>query len=344
MARLITAGFETGSVETNGAVDIYVGVVNTVSRTGNYSLHLWAGGQWAYNLGADYDELYGRVAFRSTQDSVNYDKHLMEFWAVDTSYPQLSIVLDGGTQQLRAYGYGEPEGNPAIQTVAPLLQSGSALINGGRWYVIEFHVIFSAGTIVTKVDGVTDISYTGAGMGAGPCRIFKLRGGNGMTNDSYVDDVAVNSPDGPYQNTWPGLGGIFFLKANAEGDVQQWTPSQGPVHYEMVNEAPANTTDWVQALGTALELFNVEDPPEYITNINLVVPLFNVALAESGNNLIQDVVRQGTVDYYGAPQPVVTIHPDYAPYVGTTYYVQPNGSGAWGTAEVAALQTGVYVP
>lgn len=336
MARLATVGFETGGLETNSYATVLLTTVTAAqARTGSYSLRLVTNlGRWLYNLGSDISELFGRIAVRIPANSITTDMA----WSFLNSdgQPVGYLIFDGGTQ---TFGFSV---NGSV-----VLARGNTVISGDRWYVLEFRFKLNAsGVFALKVDAVTDFSYSGSITGS--VRTVALQGPTSLGDVSvYVDDIAFNDTTGSFENTYPGLGGIFFLKANGDGHATEFTPSAGSDHYALVDDVPANTTDWVQALDAdKQELFAIENTPEYVTQINVVQPVFQAAVAVSGSNELRDLVYDGSADYPGdTTQTVVSIAPDYVFYRGKVYYEQPDGtSGAFDAAALDALQMGFEIP
>lgn len=345
MARLLTAGFETGSIqELNGAV-YQASVTADQARTGNYALELNTGplnlvrGYVTHTLGADYTELYFRFALRFSSGA-----------AVDANSDILILRDSNGDEQVTLrYSWGTQTLD--LYQSAALVQAGTVTIRSEQWYVIQVHVVIdNSGSFTTKVNNVTDLSFSGdtQATSIASVRSFMMRGGAGTTGyeNIYIDDIAVNDTAGSYQNSWPGLGGIFMLKPNADGAVADFTPSAGSDHYALVDDVPANTTDWVQGDTTpgSMELFAVEATPAYVTAIDLLEVIWQAAVVESGSNELKGVVRQGSTNYADASgQTILSIEPDYVLFKSDVYYVQPADSSAWDATAVDAVQVGVEI-
>ncbi len=347
MARLLTAGFETGSQqEMNGATGVLTSASATTARTGSYSLKVHGGpivgatGYQSHVFDANVAELYFRFALHLDANGI-------------AGYPELRFLDENGDTQLTLYFNGATQTFKLYrgsQATGVLLASGTLVIRAATWYVLQGHLKIdnAAGEFELKINNVTDFAVSSADTQAtavASVRTLYFFGPVGPSSaEMYIDDVAVNDTAGSFQNTWIGLGGVYLLKPASEGATQDWTPSAGTIHWSLVDEVPAGTADWVQC-GTAggeTELFGIETPPSYVASIDCVNVIYQVAVVESGSQALQDVVRQGTVDYPGGGTvTVVTVAPTYMLYQGTTLYEQPNGSGAWGTTEVAAIQIGV---
>ena len=340
MGRLFTTGFETGVREWNSSYGNLEWTTDYV-RTGTRALNMvggYAAAYWSHAFDASETHLYfrfairwdnyagvsGQAGFLTLYDHNNQAQLIFDFSAGD----QVIVVKDGaGTE----------------------LQTGFLTMEIDAWYMVEIYMHCDAsGTVTVKINNTTDFTYSGDTdyRGTTTLRRFQFYGGGqaGVSKGFYLDDLAVNDDAGSYQTTYAGLGGVYYLKPDGEGATTTWTPSSGTVHYEMVDEQVRNTTDWIQAVDTGeIDLFELEDSPSYVNTINLVQVLYSAGVTESGYNLLMDVVRQGTVNYPNGTATVVTLTPTYLMYRGTAYYVQPNGSGAWGTVEIDALQAGVEI-
>lgn len=347
MARLIMAGWETGSLqELNGANNGLATVSSTKARTGTYSLRVLGGailgatGYQTHVFAATETEFFFRLAVNLDADALPDGNWHLQFLDVDGD-PQLTLRFIGSSQTFKLYR-GAYDGT--------LLASGTLVLRADIWYVLEGHVVIhdSTGEFTLKVNSVTDISISSADTKAtsnAGVRSFKILGPWGANSKyMYVDDVAFNDTSGSYQNTWIGLGGIFFLKANAAGNTQEWTPSSAVDHHTLVDDVPANTTDYVQD-GTTdhLEQFDVEDSPDYVTSWDVIQVTFQAAIVESGSQDLKPVIRQDATDYVESAQTVVSVAPDYVLILGDYYYVQPDTVGALDEATVDGLEVGVKV-
>jgi len=349
MARLLTAGFETGTImEMNGPSNTAIAApeVSTTARTGTYSLKLGAYGSGltgAYKghvFGDDLTELWFRFAFQYDAN-VAGDFPLLKFYD-DLGAIQIILAYDISTQSLQwQNGAGT------------MIAAGHLTLQPSTWYMIEGHLtIGGSGVATCKVNAVTDASFSGDTdyTNAGNVRALRFTGppiSGGFMCYCYIDDIGVNDGTDSFQNSYPGLGGIFFLKANGDGVTTDWTTSEISDHYALVDEVPANTTDWVQGENAGdLELFDIENTPTYVVAINVVQPVFQAAVAVSGSNELQDVVYDGASEYPGSTtHTIISIHPTYVLYRGETYYEQPDGvSGAFDEDALDALQVGFQIP
>jgi len=335
MARLFTSGLELGTTaEFSGGVSAAY-VVTTPVRTGAYSLKFVGPTDYAIQtFSANCVELYFRMAMRISTGSIGKTANFLEFRDSDAAL-QLALKYNAGTQTF------------TLLRGTTLIASGSTVLSADVWYVIEGHILMdqTAGEVVIKINSLIDISFSGDTVQTAlvSVRSFKARG---IADSTYHDDFAVNDTTGSYQNSWIGTGGVLILKPNAEGDQLDWTPSAGTVHWSLVDEVPANTTDWVQGTNAGLiDLYNLEALPATIKLIDMVEVVMQAALSQTGYNEIQDVVQHGGTIYTGGnAQPVTSVIDNYVLYKGTAWYLAPGGTLAWGTADIDALQAGVKIP
>lgn len=348
MARLLTCGFETGDLtEFNGGYSNTMVVSTTYKRTGNYALRIddRTGSSAAYithTFSADLDELFFRFAMYMDSGATSSDRSLLTFYD-NMNAAQLTIYYNPGTQSFDLYRGTQKDGT--------LIATGTVVIRANVWCVVQGRIVIndSTGVVSVSINNTTALSYSGDTQSTAVpgVRSFTFRGAYYAHTIGYVyiDDVAFNDTVGANQATYPGLGGVFLLKPNADGATTTWDTSTGTTHYTLVDDVPANTTDWIQALDTGeIDLFEMEAAPTYVNTINLVEVLYSAAVTESGYNVMTDVLRHGTVNYTDGTSTVVGLVPGYVLYKGTPYYKQPqDGTSVWGTAEVNALQAGVQI-
>ncbi len=343
MTRLWTCGFETGTTEWNGGsgtTGATVAVTSTVKRTGTYSVYLLSAVTTAYFrqiLDIDATELFGRLALQLDSIAGLRTFTLIGFRDNNNAI-QFELVYNGGTGSLDWYDNANNE-----------LAIGSVLIPTDAWVVVEFHVTVSgSGALVAKVNGTTCAGYSGntdfSGDGNVRSLYFQLEGGPGVGN-IYLDDIGINDAEGSYQNSWLGLGGVFYLEPVADGDQTDWTPSSGTVNYAMVDDIPPdNATTYNQAVTPGeIDLYVVDDCPEYVAAINLVQVVYRATLATSGYNKITDLVKVDGTVYAGSESTIVWITPTFGYYQGTTHYLNPATGTVWGTAEVNGMQAGMEI-
>jgi len=349
MARLFTAGFETGSTEWNGATTLVgvasVTVLSTVKRTGDYSVRFSGVNDFnSATIRQVFDdnetELYGRMALQINSNAGQNNYTILSL-RDSSNNPQMLLRYAAGTSTLSWHN-----------GAGTLVALGNVLVPTDTWVVVEWHVVISnSGSAIAKVNGTTDAVFSGdtdyTNVGDVRSVYFGMSYVSGTTPQAiiYLDDIAINNAEGSYENSWPGLGGTFWLRPNADGDQNDWTPSAGTANWDMVDDVPPdNATTFNQALDSgAIDLYEVADCPQYIAAVRLVQVAYRAALVTSGYNELTDLVKTGGTVYQGKEYTIVPITPSFTYYLGTPYYLNPQTSAAWGTVEVNAMQVGAEI-
>lgn len=354
MARLFTAGFENGT-DHELTAEQATSVSSTVRRTGTYSLKLNTNANYNFRGRAhcswltSTSEIYVRVG-TFLEDSC--------FYPGTQNYGMLQFRDSNGDLQLRLNWndglftmdlYDGAKDGTSENTPGNRLAAGSIALKANTWIMIEINLVVGAsGSFTMKINGTTSIAYSGDTdyTGAGDVQQIIFRAGyiGGALWESYLDDIAINDTSGSYQDSWAGLGGIFYLKPTADGTVE-WTPSAGTLNYAMVDDIPPdNATTYVQAVANGdRDLYEIEDCPQYINTVNLLEVYYEAALVTSGYNEVTDVVSVAGTVYSGSERTIVPITPAFELFKGTTHYVSPNTGIAWATAEINAMWAGMEI-
>jgi hypothetical protein len=163
---------------------------------------------------------------------------LRSVWNTDSA--QCSVrVSDLGYLELRA-------GDSATST---LLATGTIEIVANSFYYIEIGVLVAnAGSCTIKVNGVTDINFTGDTQTQATNSIPYILFGNAIF---YLDDLYVCNSDGSINNTYLGDVVCEILTPTSDSSIQ-WTRSTGADSYANVDEAigAPNDADYNSALAT----------------------------------------------------------------------------------------------
>jgi hypothetical protein len=347
MARLFTTGGETGGREWNGVDDFTTGSssANTLTsstlflRSGARSLrYFFTGGvSISFRQVFDQDEtaLFGRIALYI--DSAFTSSFSLIQFRDSNNATQVYLRYDLGTSTVSWHN-----------GAGTLLALGNIIVPSATWIVLEFEVVCDAsGSLTTKINGSTDAVFSGDTDHTNQGAIRSVYIGalsTSATGVIHLDDIAINNDEGDYENSWVGLGGTFWLRPTADGAINDWTPSAGTANWDMVDDVPPNTTDYVQALDPdELDLYEVQDCPDYIARIRLVQVLYRAALATSGENYLRDVIRVDGTNYEGPTFTIVPIIPSFTLYKGETHYINPDTEAGWQVAEVDDLQAGFEI-
>lgn len=189
----------------------------------------------------------------------------------------------------------------------------------------------------TPVINLTNVDTKNAGTKA-VFDAFALRGS--QSPPRYDDVYALNGAGSAPFNTFLGERKVETLYPNAEGDVQQFTPSTGTTHYTLVDEATANTTDYVYSdVVDNVEVFNLPSLSGSGGTPDAVQTHLYAAKSDTGARSMNDVLRIGGTNYNGPDKVLTTGYQSYF----ELYTVNPATGVAWTAADIAALQVGARV-
>jgi hypothetical protein len=248
MTRILTDGAEFGDglfFELGNAL-----TTTSQKRTGNYSYYSQgaAGTTPEKLLPTHMSEFYFRYCCLLVDGGVDWWE-LVDFNHVSTNVIRLKLDTD---LHLHIF-VGDTD-----------MVTGIYPFTNDYWHIIDMHIcVATSGSVQVKLDGVMDMQYFGDTRGNSQTEIDRFIFGAsyhlGFYPWQYIDDIALNNTSGSVDNTWCGDGHVELLRPNAEGDLLEWVPSSGSVHYAMVDDFPPNgDTDYI---GTILpnkqELFNL---------------------------------------------------------------------------------------
>lgn len=358
MARLFSTGFELAEVvEHNAALitNVAYSLVTAPVRTGSYALKISLAGTnvlsglaMVHDI-ADTTELYARACIY-LYHPVNVAPNPLNFLAFYNTNTCIAAVgvRSSDNRVVVTYGGDQQMG----QRNGTVLVSGYGPLRDYTWYVIECYIKVAGapdGRIITKINGVTDIDYTGA-TNNGASAINSVRfGGNGQCNvgegnqgrDIALDDLAVNDTTGTRQNGWVGMGGIYTLFPNSDGFHSEWAPSAGTEHYALVDEKPANASDYVYASAAAKDTYGHTDLPALVNQIRMIEVVGQFTLSFTGSRTVRALVRHnGTTYQIGPTHAITTTTPTLHLVKSAPIYEELGGTGEWTRDQINALETG----
>lgn len=175
--------------------------------------------------------------------------------------------------------------------VSTNVAQGTVTLTTGTWYRVELKIVVSdtVGSIEMKYfigDSTTPLETltpTGTDTMVTNSQRFYFGSFNvANTGDTYFDDIAINDATGSFQNSYPGPGKIFTLKANGDNAVA-WTKSgsaPAATNWQGVDEtptvAPNDGTDYNGDSGnTNVDRLNLTDMGAEVTS-NAVIALVDV--------------------------------------------------------------------
>ena len=209
------------------------------------------------------------------------------------------------------------------------------------WYYIELKVFChpTSGTVEVRVNGTTLVSLTGINTRAGTHNYH-----NTVVLEQYRcywDDYYICDGSGAALNDFLGTIAVIGLFPNSDTATEQWIPSAGTTHYNLVDENPPNAaTDYVSSSTQAqMDLWLYPSLAGTGTILGLQV---NTQVAmPSGTSIILEspIVSNGSTD----------LGPDYtissASYADTRHVstTDPYTGLPWTVAGLAAAQIGIKI-
>lgn len=325
MARDFTEGFELGdgyfwNNTLGGAIS------SSTKRTGTYSWQLT--GTCGRNITAT-SEFYMRFAVYMTNADNTAGR---PSWRNSTT--TLGSMRFAGSRLL------------AYVSTGTLVATGATLILENNWYVIEIYVKIADanGRIVIKIDGNTEIDYTGDTKPSTQTTVDNILFG-GVTG-TFIDDLALNNVTGGADNSWCGDGQVFAYLPNGNGDSSQLTGSDGNTtdNYLLVDETPndGNTTYVESSNSGDKDLYAIADATLGDYTISRVwVDARGIDTVAAVGQINLGIKPSGGSEDWSAALSLLTTYTKQLN--GTVYTVNPLDSAAWEDADIDGLQIGVKV-
>jgi len=224
-------------------------------HTGSYSVKFGDDSGWITSISGTQGEIY--VGFW-VDPATSYD------WDLNKSM-KIGFVLNSGSRFEVTYNID----TSTLDLIDGSAEAGTIIWDEGNYNNVQIHfVVGAAGSITTKINGMTDIEYIGDTRLGGGSYITGLRfyhEGPNNNHYDYVDDLVIGD-DG-----WPG--DIQFERLLAVGDTptEDWDLSAGADSYALVDEVPPDDADYIYSVSngeqTIVELDSwdaTEKTPEFV--------------------------------------------------------------------------------
>jgi hypothetical protein len=220
--------------------------------------------------------------------------------------------------------------------------TSSATIGDGNyhWIEVEYHLNGASGSAQLHIDGVPQGTFSGNLGAAVAINSLTILGPNLNTNSTFgwYDDVVIWDDQGSTFNTFPiGPRRISTLVPNADGDLVQFTPKSGSVHFVMVSGG-YSSTNYVSDAGSGnTELFRYPALPYSPTSINAVVGNYYGQNTGSGTTSLVPKLKTGGTTISGTTLtlPVGT----YANFQAV--FVTDAAGAAWTASAANSMQLGM---
>ena len=213
----------------------------------------------------------------------------------------------------------------------------------GNWHYVEmkFQIHDTTGIAEAYVDGVLVFSNSGIDTRNFWGTVDQIRFLNTVSavGEDYTgfDDIYVLKTEGDTPNNYLGLGArIKSLPPNGD-DTVEWTVSAGTVHYTLIDENGADSSDYVETdVNTEEEMFETTNMSNGGTLFGIKVEVEAIDTVAGANNMDVRIDSNGTVEETNYN---VT---DIANYAVFTHYasLDPDTSVAWTSGGIDALKIG----
>jgi len=231
----------------------------------------------------------------------------------------------------------------ACGTSWPDPEACNKVLKPNRWYYIEIKMYHhnTAGTIEVHIDGTAVYSTTGRDTQHADYTPGSFMLG-GVDNNIAFDDIYVCDDTGSDNNDFLGPIKVETLRPNGDDGSQNWSPSSGANHYELVNSSNLwQVTDYVEANGA-----NVDDIWTYpnLSKINATIHgVQAIASAWSDSSMprpLQHICVSGNT-YYSATRGL-GIEKDYPmPHDDAVWENDPDTANAWTANGINSASFGI---
>jgi len=208
----------------------------------------------------------------------------------------------------------------------------------GTWNHIEMKVDISTGSIEMRIEGVTQVSVTGADIGALPVAQVAFGCENGIGNNQapqsyYIKDLVIWDANGSVNNDFLGAVQVYDLAPTSDASFN-WSASTGSTGYNLIDEAPPSDADYIYADDTppAASTFNLSDLPEDVSSIRGIKTFARARKTDGGDGWMQVSMVSNGIEGNGTDRPVTTAYT----YWMDIFELDPDTSANWTRSGVNA--------
>ncbi len=302
----------------------------TPGASGSYCYSVGSNNTAYKNLPTSLTEAYMRFRFKT--DNFTPNSSMAYYPSFSSGSSQIIWLSTNQTYYMK------------INTSGGVLASGSRLMTNDTWYILEMYLKIddTVGRFVLKINGITDIDFTGDTKPSSYTSFNRLifYGGANFVGfpTLYIDDIAINDTNGTEDNSWCGDGRVERLFPNADGDMLEWTPSSGSVHYTMVDEVPEDedSTFVYTSASMKQDMYQLSTYTPTNKSIRRVWAEARAKDFSSQGKSIKIGVKTGSSVNLSASATVLESEP-YGRIYGDVYTAGSSGSG-WTSDELNVLQ------
>lgn len=321
MGRVFIDGFESGEhdlwdAESNATVVSSSGL----DMGGDYCLDISAAGEYLQKNGIIDDEMYFAFLYRPT----------------NTASRMILTVLNSGTA-LVTLRRNFTSTYLEFYRGATLIDTGSIALSLNTTYLIELHIKIAdtGGRIETKVNGISDIDFTGDTKPDANTQFNQVRLGYVSSTIycyAYFDNFIMDD------TAWIGDTNIQALVPTSAGNATNWTPSAGS-NFECVDEVPPSDADYVSInANDVTDTYTTGDLTGSVNNVKCVQVQARARLEGSPTPTnLKLVARCGGTDYLSGDKAV----PVAEAGLSHLWVTDPSDSATWTESDVNAMQIGI---
>lgn len=312
---LFGTGFEMGTTLILGYAKDSVTTSSPTPKTGSYCAYIRDFGDNTFNLPTTGSDLYFNLWFQRT-----------------TTSNQIGVVLGDGKKIYIALT------DPLTYYVdGTLVGTGTHAVNASQWYNLRFHIVSAdSGSFEVRLDGVTDLNYSGDTKPGTSTTISKFYLNLSITagNAVWLDDFTYGS------GGWPEDIRYTLLKPTADTAQKDFSRSTGSDNYALVDEVPPSATDYVYSSTNGhKDFYDITDFNASVTG-NTLIPLFTIQWvqawkAEVNTQQFKFMQKLGATEYASDAKDVSATAAMYWDLRAT----DPAGA-AWTDANLDSLQIG----
>lgn len=242
MARLVTAGGETGDVTAESATLTAGSALITLDAT------VFRSGARSFKVDSTVSNFnrFAQSAFTAALNTNYYFRAYIRFPAAPSTATGVLRFLQASSWQ--ASVYLRTDGAIELRNNLTVVGSPSAVLNVDTWYRVELRqkiVTGASDELELLLDGVQVATATQTISDTLPTTVAWGTSGTGAPGVSkvvYFDDIALNDDSGANQTSWPGSGkAVLLLPVTDNATGTGWTLGTGTAPGTAVHTAVANT-------------------------------------------------------------------------------------------------------
>lgn len=220
------------------------------------------------------------------------------------------------------------------------------VIGAGAYQHIEIYAKASdtVGAVEVRVDEVTKLNLTGIDtLSTANIEFSQIAFGHEQNSDPgtfptvdwadfYVNDTV---DDDSACSTWVGDCKSAVLMVNADTAQADFTKSTGTVGYSLLNEIPANDSDYIETTSSTAESdFEIENGPASLSEILTVRPFLRAYKDDAGTCTVAPNMKSDGTKGTVSSQPITTA----AAYYDSNVPVDPDTGVPWAPSGLNAAQ------